>query len=251
MRPACIHAAPCRDGGLAPAVAAASAVLGSRRTRPPRARNATADQGCARHLALNLADRILASPERTTRQNVGTAAAAQTRRLGGGGVQTLRMTFLVAPSVAMQAAVAMGEERGTKRARPSKGKGFPAALRELMDDPASRSVVEWSKDGRRIVVINRLLLEQRLAPRHFAHSNFSSFMRQLNSYGFHKCIGLGVLCAYEHPEFTRDSRENDHLLRRRKPKNKRVRKKKSDDNGKDGTAGEGNAGGAAAGQISR
>lgn len=81
----------------------------------------------------------------------------------------------------------------------------------MLEDPAYSSVVRWSSDGDSFVVLEvccppTLLILPSIAateltlvipsqnekftksilPKHFKHSNFASFVRQLNKYDFHK-----------------------------------------------------------------
>ncbi|RLN06940.1 hypothetical protein C2845_PM11G04840 [Panicum miliaceum] len=54
---------------------------------------------------------------------------------------------------------------------------------EMVDDPFSDAVVSWSdaSDGS-FVVWNPPEFAARMLPTYFKHSNFSSFIRQLNTY---------------------------------------------------------------------
>lgn len=58
----------------------------------------------------------------------------------------------------------------------------------LVDDPAVDDVISWNPDGSTFVVWNPTVFARDLLPKHFKHNNFSSFVRQLNTYGFHKVI---------------------------------------------------------------
>ncbi|URE03453.1 Heat stress transcription factor [Musa troglodytarum] len=81
------------------------------------------------------------------------------------------------------------------------GEGFPRPLEalqsapippflsktyELVDDPALDAVLSWAPAGRSFVVWDPEEFARAVLPRHFKHNNFSSFVRQLNTYGFHK-----------------------------------------------------------------
>ncbi|XP_016479025.1 heat stress transcription factor B-3-like [Nicotiana tabacum] len=56
----------------------------------------------------------------------------------------------------------------------------------LVEDPATDDVVSWNSDGTAFVVWQPAEFARDLLPTLFKHSNFSSFVRQLNTYGFRK-----------------------------------------------------------------
>lgn len=53
---------------------------------------------------------------------------------------------------------------------------------EMVDDPTTNSIVSWSPTNASFVVWNQLEFARDLLPRFFKHNNFSSFVRQLNTY---------------------------------------------------------------------
>ncbi|WRT66799.1 uncharacterized protein IL334_003762 [Kwoniella shivajii] len=65
----------------------------------------------------------------------------------------------------------------------------PAFLNKLytmVSDDTVNELIYWSQDGDSFFVPNAEQFGRELLPRWFKHSNFSSFVRQLNMYGFHK-----------------------------------------------------------------
>ncbi|KZV28523.1 heat stress transcription factor A-2-like [Dorcoceras hygrometricum] len=57
---------------------------------------------------------------------------------------------------------------------------------EMVDDPRTDSILSWSGAGNSFVVWDPHTFATDLLPKHFKHNNFSSFVRQLNTYRFRK-----------------------------------------------------------------
>ncbi|KAK4481698.1 hypothetical protein RD792_012606 [Penstemon davidsonii] len=56
----------------------------------------------------------------------------------------------------------------------------------LVEDPGTDEVISWNGEGTAFVVWQPADFSRDLLPTLFKHSNFSSFVRQLNTYGFRK-----------------------------------------------------------------
>ncbi|GLT36371.1 hypothetical protein SLA2020_107540 [Shorea laevis] len=57
---------------------------------------------------------------------------------------------------------------------------------DMVEDPGTNHIVSWSRGGTSFVVWDPHSFSTNLLPRFFKHNNFSSFVRQLNTYGFRK-----------------------------------------------------------------
>nr|UXY87249.1 heat shock transcription factor [Cryptomonas sp.] len=63
---------------------------------------------------------------------------------------------------------------------------FLSKLYELVSDTFTDDLISWEKSGQSFVVHKPTEFSLVVLPHYFKHNNFSSFIRQLNQYGFHK-----------------------------------------------------------------
>ncbi|XP_019868517.1 heat shock factor protein isoform X2 [Aethina tumida] len=69
------------------------------------------------------------------------------------------------------------------------GSNIPAFLVKLwkmVNDPNTDEVICWNETGTGFVIQNKAYFWYELLPLYYKHNNMSSFVRQLNMYGFHK-----------------------------------------------------------------
>ena len=57
---------------------------------------------------------------------------------------------------------------------------------DMVNDAATDHIISWTPNGASFTVKSTETLSKELLPRHFRHNNFSSFVRQLNTYRFQK-----------------------------------------------------------------
>lgn len=99
----------------------------------------------------------------------------------------------------------------------------------MVNDPESDDLICWSDDGASFFVNRQEDFARKVLPRFFKHNKFSSFVRQLNMYGFHKVPHLqqGVLetdseserWEFSNPHFQRNQPDLLLLVTRKKGPN--------------------------------
>ena len=79
---------------------------------------------------------------------------------------------------------------------------FLVKLFEIVNNPLTQDVVTWTKEGDGFAIKQPKQFSNSILPQYFKHDNFSSFIRQLNMYDFHKTKVKGSHeQIFKHPFF--------------------------------------------------
>ena len=94
----------------------------------------------------------------------------------------------------------------TNNKLPKRCKSFLSRLYDILNDKEYTQIIHWNKDGNGIIIVDANKLGEIVLPKYYKHNNYSSFVRQLNMYGFHKTRGIGKEGeGFEHEKFNRKS----------------------------------------------
>ncbi|EGP86598.1 unnamed protein product [Zymoseptoria tritici ST99CH_1A5] len=104
---------------------------------------------------------------------------------------------------------------------------FVRKLYKMLENPQDESIVRWGNEGDSFVVLENEKFTKHILPKHFKHSNFASFVRQLNKYDFHKVrhnneeggsspYGAGAW-EFKHPDFKMNNKDALDNIRRKAP----------------------------------
>ncbi|KAF0898698.1 hypothetical protein E2562_009315 [Oryza meyeriana var. granulata] len=93
------------------------------------------------------------------------------------------------------AAVVVAKQQPQQKGSGGRGGGggggptpFLTKTHQMVEERATDEVISWGQEGRSFVVWKPVEFARDLLPLHFKHCNFSSFVRQLNTYGFRKVV---------------------------------------------------------------
>ena len=93
--------------------------------------------------------------------------------------------------------------------------GFVSKAYEIFSNSSYSQFCGWGRDGKTIVIFDQQEFASKVLPNHFKHSNYSSFVRQLNMYDFHKTVANPDNCEFHHPCFLKDRADLLHLVKRK------------------------------------
>ncbi|XP_060182775.1 heat stress transcription factor A-9-like [Lycium barbarum] len=83
-----------------------------------------------------------------------------------------------------------GHGAGVKLLRGPTIPAFVTKTYHMVEDPNTNPIICWSPSGTSFVILDHIKFSSELLPKYFKHTNMSSFICQLNNYGFKKLIGL-------------------------------------------------------------
>ncbi|CDS01888.1 related to Heat shock factor protein 4 [Sporisorium scitamineum] len=132
-------------------------------------------------------------------------ADSPTSGLGGMGNQSLGDVSVDDPNVNSQSEADLAAEK-------RQSSKFVYKLFRMVSDPDYQHLISWNRNGTSVMVCNFDEFAKEVLGKHFKHSNFSSFIRQLNMYGFYKVNKTprghrqsvdAQIWEFSHPKFLR------------------------------------------------
>ena len=112
----------------------------------------------------------------------------------------------------------LGKKRTNQQV--NKSESFLTKLYTILSDTIYDEIIHWDNDGKRVIICDVINLCNIVLPKFYKHRNYSSFVRQLNMYGFHKSKGkLKSGEGYEHEKFNANI-TNEEILKIQKPNKK-------------------------------
>ena len=110
------------------------------------------------------------------------------------------------------------EFHGEKYKKKSEYPNFLLKLYQILDNKDYKDIIEWSQDGKYFIVKNLHDFTENVLPKYYKHNNYSSFIRQLNMYDFHKRKGNPNEHIFEHVYFIKNRKDLLKLIKRKSKK---------------------------------
>ena len=105
-----------------------------------------------------------------------------------------------------------------KYKKKSECPNFLLKLYQILENDEYKDIICWGKDGTYFLVKNLHDFTENILPKYYKHNNYSSFIRQLNMYDFHKRKSNLNEHIFEHKNFIKDKKELLKLIKRKTKK---------------------------------
>lgn len=104
-----------------------------------------------------------------------------------------------ANNTSLAASIPLEAVRGkTSKIEDLKGLTFPMKLHHILAREEFTDCVCWTPDGRCLRVVDPFKFQEKVSTQYFSHNSFSSFLVELESYGFKKVSHMGYQECYYH-----------------------------------------------------
>ena len=112
----------------------------------------------------------------------------------------------------------LGKKRSITK-KINKTESFLSKLHDILSNNSYKEIIHWDTNVKRIIICDVMNLCNVVLPKFYKHHNYSSFVRQLNMYGFHKSKGIIRNAeVYEHENFSKNTTKDeiDQIIRQSK-----------------------------------
>ena len=114
----------------------------------------------------------------------------------------------------------LNKKRHSPKKNNSQYSSFLSKLFDILNDETYKNIMEWSKDGNKIIITDVNKLSEIILPKFYKHRNFSSFVRQLNKYDFHKIKDKSIKgIIFEKKQFHKNCTKEEVIKISRSKKN--------------------------------
>ena len=105
-----------------------------------------------------------------------------------------------------------------KQKEKEESPNFLIKLNQILENPKFYDIIHWDNSGKYLIISNISKFSEIILPLYYKHNNYSSFVRQLNIYDFHKLKSENGKQVFQHRLFTRGKSNLIPLIKRKTTK---------------------------------
>ena len=117
----------------------------------------------------------------------------------------------------------MLNQKRLRRTYISKNANFLSRLYDILNDNSYKDIISWNDEGTHVLIKDIYKLSDEVLPKYYNHRKYTSFVRQLNMYGFYKTKDIIIkdVEVYRHDIFDKNFKKGETknivtFLRRKK-----------------------------------
>ena len=95
---------------------------------------------------------------------------------------------------------------------------FLLKLYNILENEEYKNIIQWGENGQFFIIKNIHNFTEKILPKYFKHKNYSSFIRQLNMYDFHKKKSNQNEHLFYHQYFIRNQKDSMKEIKRKSNK---------------------------------
>lgn len=105
----------------------------------------------------------------------------------------------------------MLNQKRLRLANISKNSNFLSKLYDILNDSTYKDIISWNDEGTHLLIKDTYKLSDEVLPKYYNHRKYSSFVRQLNMYGFYKTKDIIIkdVEVYRHDNFDKNCKKGE------------------------------------------
>ena len=112
------------------------------------------------------------------------------------------------------------DNNNTQKKKGTHYSRFLLQLYQILEDDKNKDIIHWGDNGKYFVIENVHDFTEKILPKYYNHNNYSSFVRQLNMYDFHKKKTNSEAHTFQHNKFIKGQEELIKTINRKRKKDK-------------------------------
>jgi hypothetical protein len=114
----------------------------------------------------------------------------------------------------------INNEKNQQKDKMSHNSRFLLQLYKILEEEAYKNIIHWGDNGKYFIIENIHDFTEKILPKYYNHNNYSSFVRQLNMYDFHKKKTNTNGHSFQQDKFIKGKKDLIKTIKRKRKKDK-------------------------------